>query len=115
MFPDYSYAQALFDLIIGVVIGCALMTLLQVNHLNPLEVEVSRDYDRAFGDGPVTLVPPASPWVTWGGGPMPMDFSAQVRVRFRGGLTSIGVHDAGCWNWHHNGDGSDIVAYQVFA
>lgn len=51
-------------------------------------------------------------WIEWCGGECPANAGEMVDVIFgHGGIMSTNV--AGCWNWHHNGTRSDIIAYRL--
>lgn len=57
-------------------------------------------------------------WIAWGGsedGSMPEGFGIETKViiRFRGSGEIAGHWPARGWDWSHNGDDGDIIAYRV--
>lgn len=54
-------------------------------------------------------------WIEWRGGPCPVRAGALVEAKLRGCRDDYvsGPRDAVAFYWHHDGDGSDVVAYRV--
>lgn len=114
MFPDYSYAQAAVDLVIGITIGCGMMIVLQVLRLSPFDLESDLEYDAAFGADPATRVPAIDEWLPWSGGTCPVERHTMVDLKFRDGTI---LHNTlgRSYMWALTHDGDDIVAYREAA
>lgn len=52
-----------------------------------------------------------SEWIEWKGGSQPVPDDKLVEARTRSGASAKDLADV--WNWRHDGDRSDIVAYRV--
>jgi len=58
-----------------------------------------------------TMAEAGSDWVEWAGGKQPVGDMQEVEFQRRDGVTDTA--NAGWFDWGHNGDHDDVVAYRI--